>query len=369
VSRIDDLVAELCPGGVAYEELGTIATLRRGTSITKGSTSEGGVPVIAGGRTPAYTHGEANRTGETIVVAGSGAYAGFVSFWSIPIYVSDAFTVAPQPDTMLPKYCFYVLKSRERSLHGMKTGGGVPHLYPRDVAPLRVPVPPLEVQREIVMALDAFTGLEAELQAELRARKTQLEYYRGFLLDSPEVTGAAWMPLGDIADVRVGQAPPPGLLEGDGGFPYVNAGTTASGLATAANTPAGAITIPSRGQGGVGVVGYQRTAFWCGPLCYRVTADVDHVTTRYLYFFLKSIQGSIRALQQTGGTPALNRKELVLVRVAVPSIDQQERIAAILDRLDALVNDEQVGLPAELTARRLQYEHYRDRLLTFPEPA
>ena len=82
-----------------------------------------------------------------------------------------------------------------------------------------------------------------------------------------------------------------------------------------------------------------------------------------------SNQDSIRGLQQTGGTQALNRKELVLVKIAVPPLHEQERIVAILDKFDALVNDLSVGLPAEIRARRQQYEHYRDRLLTFSEKA
>ena len=119
----------------------------------------------------------------------------------------------------------------------------------------------------------------------------------------------------------------------------------------------------------MGIVGHQATDFWCGPLCYRVRSLDKGVYTKYLYYFLKSVQPAIRALQQTGGTPALNRKELVLVEVALPPLEEQERIVAILDKFDALVNDLSVGLPAELRARRQQYEYYRDKLLTFEESA
>ena len=79
MSRIDDLIAELCPDGVGFSELGGVAEIKRGTSITKSAVAEGGVPVIAGGRTPAYFHSVSNRDGQTIVIAGSGAYAGYVS--------------------------------------------------------------------------------------------------------------------------------------------------------------------------------------------------------------------------------------------------------------------------------------------------
>lgn len=175
--------------------------------------------------------------------------------------------------------------------------------------------------------------------------------------------------LGDVAVVRVGEALSPDVQVDDSHIPFINAGTAESGYALRANSPPDTVTIPSRGQGGVGIVGYQDREFWCGPLCYRVRSLDGNLLTRYLYHYLKSIQSDIRGLQQTGGTPALNRKELVLVRVAIPSRSEQEHIVTILDAFDALVSDLSIGLPAELAARRKQYEYYRDKLLTFKELA
>jgi type I restriction enzyme S subunit len=134
VSRIGNLVRELCPTGVSFPALKEVAHFQRGTAITKSATTPGPIPVIAGGRTPAYYHNASNRDGETIVVAGSGAYAGFVSWWTMPIFVSDAFTIEPAAG-LLPKYCFYWLQSVQTTLYTLNTAGGVPHVYPRDVLP------------------------------------------------------------------------------------------------------------------------------------------------------------------------------------------------------------------------------------------
>ncbi len=112
-------------GEVKWKPLGDVAELKRGTSITKRKVVPGDIPVIAGGRLPAYYHNESNRTGQTIVVAGSGAYAGFVSWWEQPIFVSDAFSVKPS-DSIVPRYCFHWLQSIQQQLHEMKSGGGVP---------------------------------------------------------------------------------------------------------------------------------------------------------------------------------------------------------------------------------------------------
>ena len=146
---------------------------------------------MAGGRKPAYFHNNANRGGETIVVAGSGAYAGFVSFWKESIFVSDGFSIKSNGSQTLTKYIFYVLKSNQNQIYNMKQrGGGVPHIYIKNIAPFRIPVPPLEIQHEIVDILDKFDALVNDLSiglpAEINARRKQYEYYRDRLLTFKE---------------------------------------------------------------------------------------------------------------------------------------------------------------------------------------
>jgi len=154
------------------------------------------VPVIAGGRTPAYYHNVSNREGQTIVIAGSGAYAGFVSWWEEPIFVSDAFTVKPT-STLIARYCYHFLMNMQQQLHKFKSGGGVPHVYPRDVSPIKIPIPcpnnpekSLHIQREIVRILDKFDTLthtiSEGLPREIELRQKQYEYYRDLLLSFPK---------------------------------------------------------------------------------------------------------------------------------------------------------------------------------------
>ena len=162
----------------------------RGTSITKKQVVQGHIPVVAGGREPAYYHNQANREGETISVAGSGAYAGHLTYWNEPIFISDGFSIKTDPQIALMKYVFYFLSSNQSKIYDMKRGGGVPHVYVKNLAPFRIPIPPLEKQKEIVTTLDQFDALVNDLSigipAEINARRLQLEYYQNKLLTFKE---------------------------------------------------------------------------------------------------------------------------------------------------------------------------------------
>ena len=93
MSKLEELINELCPNGVIFKALKEISEMKRGTSITRKDIIEGEIPVISGGKIPAYYCNIFNRDGETITVSGSGAGAGYVQYWNIPIFVCDAFSI------------------------------------------------------------------------------------------------------------------------------------------------------------------------------------------------------------------------------------------------------------------------------------
>ena len=141
-------------------QLSDICELKRGTAITKKDIVEGNIPVIAGGQKPAYFHNEFNRSGETITVAGSGAYAGFINYYNVPIFVSDAFTIKPLDEKICKtKYLYNVLKAKQDYVYSLQSGMGIPHLYTKDLIDYEIPLPPLEVQEEIVKELDGYQAV------------------------------------------------------------------------------------------------------------------------------------------------------------------------------------------------------------------
>lgn len=187
MSELENLIQRLCPDGVEYKNLGEVVTFNRGTAITQKDIQSGDIPVIAGGQKPAYYCNTSNREGQTIVIAGSGAYAGFVSFWDKPIFVSDAFSVDAKSDVLVTRYLYHFLLNEQSNIYAKKKGSGVPHVYGKDLANIKIPVPPIEVQREIVRILDNFTELINTLGEEFTLRKKQYGYYRDKLFAFKEI--------------------------------------------------------------------------------------------------------------------------------------------------------------------------------------
>lgn len=379
VSKLADLIEEMCPDGVKYCRLGDMATLERGTSITKKDVVPGDVPVVAGGRKPAYFHNTGNRDGKTIVIAGSGAYAGYVSWWEQPIFVSDAFSIKTDDRELGMRYCFHWLDSIQDVLHRSKRGGGVPHVYPRDVAKLKIPVPPLEVQEEIVRILDAFVNLEHSLCAELELRKTQAEEYRDKMFGQLGPAGVSCHPLGEVGSfIRGGGPQKKDFL--DTGFPCIHYGQiyTRYGLSTQSTLvyvseeifnksrkaqPGNVIiAVTSENDEDLGNalawLGSQPVAVSNHTLIYESEMDPMFLS----YFFRSEIFESQKRKITTGTkVRSLSQAGMSRVLVPIPPLEVQQDIAAKLDTFQALIQ----SMEQEIDLRRRQYTYYREELLTF----
>ena len=373
MSQIEDLIAKHCPNGVDEKLISDVATLERGKYISKKTAIPGDIPVIAGGRGPPYWHNESNRTGELLTVAGSGAYAGFVQYWDSPIFVSDAFSITTDPQ-LNTRFLFHWMKNKQEFLHSLKKGSGVPHVYPKDIARLKIPVPPLEVQKEIVRILDSYTQLEtdlkSELEAELEARRKQYEHYRDSLLSLDSLTSrcgrdnVSLMPLGDIFVMKAGKNKAATFISAtktlDQNVPCYG-GNGIRGFVQDYNQDSEIVLIGRQGALS-GNVHYSNGRIYATEHAVVVTPK-SGINMRFAYYLL-----TVANLDQyvtKSAQPGLSVRRLNNVTVPVPPLSEQERIVAILDKFDALVNDLSSGLPAEIAARRKQYEYYRDQLLTF----
>ena len=175
--------------------LGDICDVSKGSPITRDEVVEGPVPVIAGGQQPSCYHNAANRTGETITVSASGAYAGFVAYFDQPIFASDCSTIQPRDHRILSRFLFRLLKSKQADIYAMQVGMGQPHVYSKDLVKLQIPLPPLEVQKEIVAEIEGY-------QKVITGARAVLAHYRPHIPIHPD-----WplVPLEEACDIQRGK--------------------------------------------------------------------------------------------------------------------------------------------------------------------
>ncbi|WP_161924932.1 restriction endonuclease subunit S [Actinomyces sp. 432] len=128
----------------------------------------------------------------------------------------------------------------------------------------------------------------------------------------------------------------------------------------------GETIVVARSGANAGLVSYWTGRFFLTD-AFSFQAKPGMIDSRFLFHALQVIQERLHRMKLGAGVPHVRVKDLAASDIPVPSLDEQRRIVGILDKFDALVDDLNSGLPAEIAARRKQYEYYRDRLLTFPE--
>ena len=399
MSRLEELINELCPNGVEYKKLADICNFNRGTSLVSKNAKSGNIPVISGGQKPAFYHNEANRTGTTITVAGSGAYAGYVSIWYEPIFVCDAFSVEPKnADELDIKYLYHYLTNNQNKIYNKKTGAGIPHVHGKDIAKFSIPLPPLSIQSEIVHILDSFTLLTAELTAELTARQKQYAFYRDYLLDFsdgdvtkkiPDIdcSNVEYKRLGDISNIiRGGNFQKKDFVEQGNpcihyGQIYTRLGTTTLNAITYLNDDVYNKSKKAMSNDIVMAVTSEniedvcKCTVWLGNEDVAVSGHtaIIHplINSKYLAYYFQTTMFFKQKRKLAHGTKVIEvtPDKLNDISIPVPPLSVQENIVKILDRFDKLNNNMSEGLPAEIEARKKQYEYYRDTLLSFDDKA
>ena len=354
---------------VEWKKLGEVCTFNRGRTITAKDAIDGDIPVIAGGQVPSYFHNEANRYGESITVAGSGAYAGFIAYWNQPIFVSDAFTVDPQ-ELLIHKYLFYWLKMNQANVFATQKGAGVPHVHGKDIMNFIIPIPPLSEQQRIVGILDTFIASIDNLKEQIAQRRKQYEYYRDQLLDLEGKPGVEMKTLGDIGEICMCKRIMKDQTSDNGDVPFYKIGTF-GGKADAyisrnlfeeyklnfSYPNKGEVLISAAGTVGRSVIFDGEDAYFQDSNIVWIANDEMLVTNKYLFYFYK-----IAEWKTDGGTiKRLYNYNLKSTPIPIPSLQEQSRIVGILDTFEASIQN----LEAQLKEREKQYEYYRNKLLTF----
>ncbi|WP_387304928.1 restriction endonuclease subunit S, partial [Helicobacter pylori] len=253
---------------------------------------------------------------------------------------------------------------------------------------LEVPIPPLEVQQEIVKILDAFTELNTELNTELKARKKQYEYYQNMLLDFNGIHSnhkdakiktypkrlktllqtlvPKWVEfrkLGEVCEIIRGKRVTKKQILDKGKYPVVSGGIGFMGYLNEYNREENTITIAQYGT--AGFVNWQNQKFWANDVCFSVIPK-ETLINRYLYYVLTNMQNYLYSISNRSAIPySISSNNIMQIQIPIPPLEVQQEIVKILDQFAALTTDLLAGIPAEIKARKKQYEYYREKLLTF----
>ena len=389
MSKLDDLIRELCPNGVEYKTLGEIAVdIYRGAGITRDQVTAEGTPCVRYGEIYT-TYGVwfdkcVSHTDESKLLSKKYFEHGDILFAitgesvddiaKCCVYIGHEKCLAGGDIVVLkhnqnPKYLSYALATtdaRQQKSKG-KVKSKVVHSSVPAIREIKVPVPPIEVQCEIVRILDNFTNLTAELTAELTARKKQYDFYRDRLLER-KTTKVNFCTVENICEISRGKVISKDFIkENYGEYPVYSSQTENNGVLGWISTfdyDGEYLTWTTDGAN-AGTVFYRKGRFNITNVCGLLKPKNSEINIRYLYFALKLV--AKKYVVQGMGNPKLMSNVMGKIKIPVPPLDVQNRIVNVLDNFEKICSDLNIGLPAEIEARQKQYEYYRDKLLTFAE--
>ena len=388
MSKLDELIRELCPDGVEYKRFDEVCTLNARIGwqrLTKAEYMSKGDYLLITGTDFTETHEIDYSTcvyvteerykqdpkiqlknGDILITKdGTLGKVAQVKGLEMPATLNGGVFVVRCKDGSLENrfILHYLLSNHFQSVvEQQKTGSTISHLTQTLFSRLMIPLPPLEVQREIVRILDNFTNLTAELTAELTARKNQYEFYRDKLLTYDSKTKI--VPLKDVAEIERGTRVVRSQLTEDGLYPVFQNALTPMGYNDKANRLGNNTFLICAGA--AGQIGYSDVDFWAADDCYTFKC-CEKLENRYLFHVLKNNQHRIDAQVRRASIPRISREAVGNIRIPIPPLDVQNRIVNVLDNFEKICSDLNIGLPAEIEARQKQYEYYRDKLLTFAE--
>lgn len=393
MKNLETLIQELCLDGVEFVKLGDVCKISRGKVYSKKYLAE------HIGEYPVYSSQTANDgilgkigtydcDGKFLTWTTDGAYAGTVFYRQGKFSVTNVCGLISCSNPILSLKFLYYWLTIEAPKH-VHQGMGNPKLMSNQMAKIEIPLPPIDVQTEIVRILDKFTSLEAELEAgleaELDCRKRQYEYYRDKLLSFDNVGGqeVEWKKMSEVGTFIRGN----GLQkkdfteEGVGcihyGQLYTHYGTSATETITYCSSELakklrkaakGDIVIATTSEN---VEDVCKAVAWLGEEEIAVSGDAfiyKHTQNpKYMAYLFQTASFFNYKKKKATGTKVirLTGDAMGNYLAPIPSLEEQQRIVSILDRFESLTTSLQSGLPAEISARRQQYEYYRDKLLTF----
>lgn len=405
MSKLEELIEKLCPNGVEYKTIGEVANYRRGSFPQPYTNSsfyggEDAMPFVQVADIEDNGFKLKEKTKQTIskiaqpksifvptgtVICSIQGTIGRVAVTQYDAYVDRTIAIFEGFKIDINKRFFaYCIELKFGIEKKFARGSTLKTITKEEFTKFCIPVPPLEVQCEIVHILDDFTLLSAELSAELKARRQQFEFYRDKLLNFDDTVSRK--KFGDIAIIQRGASPRPinqFITEDKNGVNWIKIGDVETGAKYITKCREKITVEGSRKSRNVkkGDFILSNSMSFGRPYILAIDGCIhdgwlsisnfeNYFITDFLYYLLNTsdIQNEFKKKASFGGAVQnLNADIVRSIELPIPSKEKQKEIINILDRFDKLCNDISEGLPAEIEKRQKQYEYYRDKLLTFKE--
>lgn len=331
-------------------KLGEVCIFQRGQTITKKDIINGDVPVVAGGQTPAYYHNKANREKNIITISSSG-YAGYVNFWTVPIFCSDSFTVKPKDDNQfIIRYLYFFLKSRQEYIYSLSRGCGIKHIYSSDIAPFEIELVDIQTQKEIVSVLDRVTSLISKRKKQLEKLDILVKSKFIEMFGDPVLNPKGWekKKLGEVYTIISGTTPDtneqkywngtnlwvtPAELNNE---IYIN--TTARKITDEAIKAKSLKVIPKfsvllSSRAPIGKLAINTADLYCnqGFKCF-INSKVLH--SIYTYFYLLHRVEYIQSLGRGATFKEVSKEIVANIEIQVPPLELQNQFAKFVEQVE-----------------------------------
>ncbi|GAA9847089.1 restriction endonuclease subunit S [Helicobacter pylori] len=392
--KIERLLQTLAPKGVEFRKLGEVLEYDQPNKYcvtSKEFDKSYPTPVLTAGKT--FILGYTNEKDNIYQASKSSPVIIFDDFTTATQWVDFPFKVKssamkillPKNPTINIRFIFFYMQTIPYNISGEHTRQWISRY-----SQITIPIPPLEIQQEIVKILDAFTELNTELNTELKARKKQYEYYQNMLLDFNDINqnhkdakmsaktypknlktllqtlapkGVEFRKLGEVCEIIRGKRVTKKEILDKGKYPVVSGGIGFMGYLNEYNREENTITIAQYGT--AGFVNWQNQKFWANDVCFSVIPK-ETLINRYLYYVLTNMQNYLYSISNRSAIPySISSNNIMQITIPIPPLEIQQEIVKILDQFLALTTDLQTGIPAEIEARKKQYEYYREKLLSF----
>ena len=378
MNKLDELVQELCPNGVEYlpikkcvEKIGKVKWTAEGentyqyidlSSVDRDTHLIENTTIIDMDNAPSRAQ-QIVLNGDILLGTTRPMLKRFCMVnaeYDKQICSTGFCVLRAKENVVLKRWLYHQISSSKFFDHVEKfqKGASYPAISDADVKAFVIPVPPLEVQREIVRVLDSFTLLTAELTAELTARKKQYEFYRNVLLNQKNKVDK--VSLNDVA-ISISSGKNKERLD-DGEYPVF--GSTGIIARTNTSVYSHEQILIARVGANAGYVHLANGQYDVSDNTLIVDVKKDYLL-KYVYYVLVNM--NLNQYAKGGGQPLITAGELKKITVPIPSYVVQEKVVDVLDNFEKICTDLNIGLPAEINARQKQYEFYRDQLLTFAE--